>query len=96
MGRKAGLTLYSTSLALNYIWSPMFFTWNVPRVALVDIVLLAGSVMGAARCFFKVDEVAGWLLVPYMAWLGYATYLCAGTGYLNDWDVSLRKSKKEE
>jgi translocator protein len=34
----------------------------------------------------QVDEVAGWTLVPYLGWLGFATYLSAGTGYLNNWD----------
>lgn len=34
-----------------------------------------------------VDKTAGLLLVPYVAWLGFATYLSAGTGYLNNWDL---------
>lgn len=36
----------------------------------------------------QVDAVAGWALVPYLGWLGFATYLSAGVGYLNGWDTS--------
>ncbi|KAI6904404.1 TspO/MBR-related protein [Hortaea werneckii] len=43
-----------------------------------------------------VDEVAGWCLAPYMAWLGFATYLSAGAGYLNNWDFSSKETPKDK
>ena len=39
------------------------------------------------------DKTAGLLLVPYVSWLGFATYLSAGTGYLNNWDLRNPENK---
>lgn len=36
----------------------------------------------------SVDTIAGLALVPYLGWLGFATYLSAGVGYLNNWDTA--------
>jgi len=35
----------------------------------------------------SVDKVAGCCVIPYLGWLGFATYLSAGAGYLNNWDL---------
>ncbi|KAF8472544.1 TspO/MBR family-domain-containing protein [Kalaharituber pfeilii] len=90
-----GTTLYGMSLVLNFIWMPLFFRLNLPRLALADILLLSANVAAVTVSYFKVDHLAGYLMMPYMAWLGFATYLCAGVGYLNGWDVSgvRRKTK---
>lgn len=72
---------------------PLFFSLNLPRIALADILLLSANVAVATGCFFKVDKLAGYMMVPYMAWLGYATYICAGVGYLNGWDVREKSMK---
>ena len=65
----------------------MFFKWNMPKVALADIVLLTVNVGAMAKCYYLVDKTAGYMIVPYLAWLSFATYVCAGVGYLNNWDV---------
>lgn len=83
----AGITLYSTQLLLNYIWTPLFFKWNMPKMALADIVLLTLNVGAMAKCYYLVDKTAGYMIVPYLAWLSFASYVCAGVGYLNNWDV---------
>ncbi|CAJ2501529.1 Uu.00g043820.m01.CDS01 [Anthostomella pinea] len=80
--------LYSLQLGLNLAWMPLFFGARRPVLALADIVSLVGVNGYLTYLFFSVDEVAGWCMVPYMAWLGFATYLNAGVGYLNEWDIS--------
>ena len=40
-------------------------------------------VLVTARAFYRIDKQAGWLLVPYLAWLIYAAYLNAGVWFLN-------------
>lgn len=85
---KEGLTLYTVQLGLNLIWMPLFFKLKRPIAATVDIVALSGVTGYLTYIFGQVDEVAGWMLAPYVAWLGFATYLCAGTGHLNGWDFS--------
>lgn len=102
--KQQGATLYTIQLGLNLIWMPLFFGWKRPIEASVDIVGLTGVVGYLAYVWGQVDEQAGWLLAPYLAWLGFANYLCIGqynrvqevaetlthlgAGYLNGWDFS--------
>ncbi|KAI1394124.1 TspO/MBR-related protein [Hypoxylon trugodes] len=80
--------LYSAQLGLNLLWMPLFFSLRRPVLALADVVSLAGLNGYLTYLYFSVDSVAGWCQIPYMAWLGFATYLTAGVGYLNNWDIS--------
>ncbi|KAF3404634.1 hypothetical protein DPV78_003164 [Talaromyces pinophilus] len=84
-------TLYTIQLATNLIWMPLFFGMRKPLVALADILVVGGSVLALANNYRKIDDVSFWLLVPYLGWLGFATYLNFGVGYLNDWDISDEK-----
>lgn len=85
---KHGATLYTIQLGLNLLWMPLFFVAKRPIEATADIVALTGTVGYLTYLWGKVDPVAGWALAPYLAWLGYATYLSAGVGYLNDWNTA--------
>jgi translocator protein len=80
--------LYTVQLGLNLAWMPLFFGMRRPVAALADIVSLVGVNGYLTYLFFDIDEIAGWCMVPYLAWLGFATYLNAGVGYVNDWDIS--------
>ncbi|KAI2617522.1 TspO/MBR-related protein [Hypomontagnella submonticulosa] len=81
-------TLYSAQLGLNLLWMPLFFGLRRPVLALADIVSLVGLNGYLTYLYFSVDNISGWCQLPYMAWLGFATYLTAGVGYLNNWDIS--------
>lgn len=83
---RRGATMYTIQLALNQLFMPLFFGLGRPVEALVDIVALTGSVGYLASVWSRVDKTGTYCLVPYLAWLGFATYLTAGTGYLNGWD----------
>ncbi|KAJ4989230.1 TspO/MBR family protein [Stagonosporopsis vannaccii] len=85
---KQGATLYSIQLALNLIWTPLYFGLGRPVAATVDILALGGTVGYLAYIWGQVDPTCGWLLAPYLGWLSFATYLCVGSGYLNDWNFS--------
>ncbi|KAA6409573.1 MAG: translocator like [Lasallia pustulata] len=85
---KQGATLYTIQLGLNLLWMPLFFGLKRPVEATADIVLLTGITGYLTYIWGQVDVVAGWALVPYLAWLGFATYLSAGVGYLNDWNLA--------
>ena len=54
---------------------PLFFGLKRPVEAMVDIVLLTGVTGYMTYIWGQVDVVAGWALVPYLAWLGFASYL---------------------
>ncbi|KAF1995893.1 TspO/MBR-related protein [Amniculicola lignicola CBS 123094] len=83
-----GATLYTIQLGLNLVWMPLFFGLGKPIAATADIVALTGVVAYLASVWGRVDPVCGWLLAPYLGWLSFATYLSAGVGYLNNWDLN--------
>lgn len=85
---KQGATLYTIQLGLNLAWMPLFFVAKRPIEATVDIVALLGINSYLTYLWGSVDAVAGWCMAPYLGWLGFATYICAGAGYLNDWDLA--------
>ncbi|KAH8675603.1 TspO/MBR-related protein [Xylariales sp. PMI_506] len=85
---KSVATLYTVQLGLNLAWMPLFFGLRRPVLALVDIVALLGVNSYLTYALFELDQTAGWLNVPYMAWLSFATYLTAGVGFLNKWRIS--------
>lgn len=85
---KHGATLYTIQLAMNLAWMPLFFVFKRPIEATVDAACLLGINGYLTYLWGSVDEVAGWCMVPYVAWLGFATYLSAGAGYLNNWNLA--------
>ncbi|KAL7815355.1 TspO/MBR family domain-containing protein [Trichoderma aethiopicum] len=84
---RHSMTVYSIQLGLNLIWMPLFFVAKRPIEATADIVALLGLNGYLAYLWGSIDSVAGWCQAPYLAWLGFATYLSAGAGYLNDWNL---------
>lgn len=74
-GRGHPMTLYATQLALNVAWSFLFFKAHNLEWALFDIVALLGVLVATTASFAEVDVVAGRLMVPYLAWVAFATML---------------------
>ncbi|GBG79811.1 hypothetical protein CBR_g30074 [Chara braunii] len=69
------LGLYAFQLVLNFFWSPIFFGLHLMGWALLEISILWGSVVACIVAFYKVDPIAGYLLVPYIMWLSLASLL---------------------
>ena len=69
------LTLYFVQLALNAAWTPMFFGAHEIGAALVIIGCMWGAIFKTMQAFFTVHRPAGLLLVPYLAWVSFATFL---------------------
>ncbi|RIX27421.1 TspO/MBR family protein [Sphingomonas edaphi] len=81
--RTSALWLFFGQLALNFAWSPIFFGMRMIDVALVTIIVMLVMALAAARYFRGIRAVAGWLMLPYLAWLCLATALNYETGKLN-------------
>ena len=81
--RQIALRWFVIQFLLNLAWTPVFFGWHRMDVALAVIGLLVVAVAFTIRQFGKVHRFAGWLLVPYLLWVGYASYLNAGFLLLN-------------
>ena len=74
-GARAGMAAYAAQLALNLAWSFLFFGGRMIEVALAEILLLLVMICVNAVLFWRADRLAGWLLVPYAAWVAFACVL---------------------
>lgn len=82
-GAPIALTLYLAQLALNVLWSWLFFAWQQGAWAFVEILLLWALIVATAIAFWRVRPLAAWLLVPYVAWVTFAAVLCYAIWRLN-------------
>lgn len=73
--RSRALRLWGTQLGLNAAWSPTFFGAKSPRASLAIVVALLPTLASYIRCAAQVDRGAAALMLPYLAWSGFATYL---------------------
>jgi tryptophan-rich sensory protein len=81
--RTAGLTLFFVQLALNFAWSPMFFALHQVALALIMILGMLILTVAAAIAFARVRPPAALLMLPYLGWLAFASYLNWGILSLN-------------
>lgn len=77
------LGAYGVQLALNGLWSWVFFGWRAPGWAFAEILLLAVTIGVTIRLFARVSRPAAWLLVPYLAWVVFAAGLNLAIWRLN-------------
>lgn len=73
--RRTALLFFTVQMILNLAWTPVFFGAHQIGVALLIIVALLFAIGLTIHLFRQVDKPAAWLLVPYLLWVGYATYL---------------------
>ncbi|MBK7110207.1 MAG: tryptophan-rich sensory protein [Chitinophagales bacterium] len=73
--KRSGYVLFYIQLALNFLWSLFFFKMHNPIIALVDIVLLIITILTTMFLFRKISVNAFYLLIPYLLWVCFATWL---------------------
>lgn len=88
--RKAGfqaartaLLLFMIQLAVNALWSWLFFGWHRGALAFADILLLWVLIAGTVITFWRLRPLAGALLLPYWLWVSFATALNYAVWQLN-------------
>lgn len=72
---KKALILFGIQLALNALWSILFFGMQNPRIAFFELILLLLFVLLTCRQFYKISPLASYLLIPYILWLSFAAVL---------------------
>jgi len=72
---STALTLFLVQLAVNALWSWLFFAWQMGGAALADIVLLWVLIVATMAAFWRFSRLATWLLVPYLLWVSFAGFL---------------------
>ncbi|NNJ98012.1 MAG: tryptophan-rich sensory protein [Gammaproteobacteria bacterium] len=80
---RIALSLFLVQLALNALWSWLFFAWNRGALAFADIVLLWVFIVATLVFFWRVRPLAGSLLIPYLLWVSFASALNYSVWQLN-------------
>lgn len=82
-GARSALVLFALQLALNLGWSILFFGLRQIGPALIEILILLATLVATTLAFRRIDGIAALLLVPYVAWVSFATVLTAAVWRLN-------------
>jgi translocator protein len=72
---KTALIVYGVQLLLNTLWSILFFGMKNPGLALVEILILLSTIILTTVLFYKIRPVTLWLLLPYILWVSFASFL---------------------
>lgn len=82
-GRSAAIVAFFVQLVLNGLWSFAFFGGQSPIAGLVVIAALIVAILATVHAFWPLDRIAALMLVPYLAWVTFATALNAAVWRLN-------------
>jgi tryptophan-rich sensory protein len=80
---KKALIVFAVQLALNALWSYLFFGLHNPMLAGLEIIILWLVIYETYLQFSKINKIAGYLLIPYLAWVSFAMILNASIWWLN-------------
>jgi tryptophan-rich sensory protein len=72
---SVALMLYLLQLTLNFAWSLIFFAQHLIEIALIDVAVLWIAILATTIAFFRADRIAGLLMLPYLAWVSFASAL---------------------
>lgn len=73
--RSRGLNVFVAQLAMNFLWTILFFDSQAYGTALVLLAALWAAVLWMILVFRKTDKAAGWLQIPYLLWISFALFL---------------------
>jgi benzodiazapine receptor len=74
-GSTAASALYVVQLAANALWSWLFFGWRMGAFAFADVLILLALIVATVVVFWRVRRLAAILLLPYLAWVAFASAL---------------------
>ena len=81
--KVSAYVLFTVNIILNTLWSFVFFGAQSPKTALIVLVALIIVAIFMMRSFFRINKLAGYLIIPYILWMMFATYLNGMIIYLN-------------
>ncbi len=80
---RTALTLFLVQLAVNALWSWLFFGWQRGGLAFADIILLWALIVATLVSFWRIRPLASALLIPYLLWVSFASALNYSVWRLN-------------
>lgn len=81
--RNRGLFFFGFQLIFNFLWSILFFTFNSLLLALADLFLMWGCVLGLILVVRRIQPTVAYLQIPYLLWITFAGILNISIAYLN-------------
>jgi len=72
---KSALMFFYAQLALNTLWSILFFGFENPLVAFVEIIILWAAILITIIKSYRISKAASYLLIPYILWVSFASVL---------------------
>jgi translocator protein len=75
--------LFGAQLVLNALWSVVFFGKQNPLIALIIIIVLWVAILLTIIAFYRVSKPAAYIMIPYILWVSFASYLNAGVWWIN-------------
>lgn len=81
--KKQAIMLFVIHLLVNAVWSIIFFRFHSPFYALLNIVVLLLLIIIVMAKFYRISKTAGYLLIPYLLWVSFATLLNFAIWQLN-------------
>jgi tryptophan-rich sensory protein len=82
-GKRLAIALLAIGFAINLTWSPVFFRLHMISAALAIIAVMLLVAVATCLSFWRVNRLAGWLMLPYCAWLCFAGALNIAIMMLN-------------
>ena len=82
-GAAGTLSLFVLQLAANALWTWLFFYWHLGAAAFAEVLVLEALIICTVLTFFRVSKTAALLLLPYTAWVGFASVLTWSVWRLN-------------
>jgi tryptophan-rich sensory protein len=83
VAKKRAILIFFIQLFLNFWWSFLFFKFQLLGISMIEIILMWLSILWMIIDFKKINETAGYLQLPYLAWVTFASLLNASIWYLN-------------
>lgn len=81
--KKTAMTIYWVQLALNFMWSIIFFRFEALWLAFVVIMALWVMIIAMILSFRKINPLAAYINIPYLLWVTFAAYLNLATAIIN-------------
>lgn len=82
-GARGALVLYLVQLVLNTLWSWLFFAWRQGGAAFVEVLVMWLAIAATTAMFWRIRPLAGALMLPYLAWVTFASALTHAAWRMN-------------
>lgn len=81
--RKKALIIFAVQLAANFLWSILFFSFHLLFISSIEILIIWALILNMIFTFSKIKKVAGWINIPYLLWVSFASLLNISFWWLN-------------